>query len=74
MTADNPEIVGKCCHWMRYALATTKNSPFSFNEHLIEVALGCAGPNDDLIFKSILYCPFCGTEIPYPERGAEVLQ
>jgi hypothetical protein len=74
MVAGNQAIVGECCHWMRYALTATENSPFGFNDHLIEIALGRTKPNDEMIFKSVLYCPFCGTEIPYGARETEVLQ
>ncbi|MBS0534671.1 MAG: hypothetical protein JSR72_11495 [Proteobacteria bacterium] len=74
MVADNPKIVGECCHWMRYALKATKEASFGIEDGLIEIALGQSGPNNDLVFKSILYCPFCGTKIPYPARGTEVLQ
>ena len=74
MPVDNPKIVGRCCQWMRLALTETEKSPFGIFEDVIEVALGSQGVNDDLIYKSVLYCPFCGTKIPYPEKGAEVLQ
>ena len=74
MTADNKDIVGECCRWMRNTLTAYRNSPFGFHEGLIEVGLGSTGPTDDLIFKSVLYCPFCGTKIPYSVREAGVLQ
>ena len=35
--ADNPDIVGECCRWMRMGLTTAKGSPFCIEGGLIDL-------------------------------------
>jgi hypothetical protein len=52
---------------MEMAFLSYRHRSFTFSEgdgDLIEVLLGQTSDGSD-IFRSVLFCPFCGTKVPY---------
>jgi hypothetical protein len=54
---------------MKVALNTYDRPSFAIaNDGLIEVLLGRDTATETFLHKSVLFCPFCGTKVPYDPR------